>query len=178
MSTSSTLALALALAACDWDFNRMNDQPRCEPGDRRPWLPDQRCDQSTPTGTIPWHAPPATSDAPAPSRASIMRGADRFARICAPCHGTIGDGNSVIANDMVLRRPPSLLIPPAVTYTDQRIFETITSGYGLMPGYAYQLSPSDRWSIVQFLRVLERSQRFPLAELSPAEHEEARRWLQ
>lgn len=167
----------LVLTACDWDFNRMNHQQRCEPGDSRPWLPDHRCDQRAPDGTIAWRASAPSTAEPAPTRASIMRGRDRFTRICAPCHGTVGDGHSVIARDMVLRPPPSLLVPPVTGYTDQRIFETITNGYGLMPAYTYQLQPADRWAIVHYLRVLERSQRFPLAELPANAQKEAERWL-
>jgi mono/diheme cytochrome c family protein len=119
------LALLLALVACSWELNRMNDQPRCEPGDRRPWLPDQRCDQDPPAGTIVWRA--AAVAQPAPTRELIARGRDRFARICAPCHGSLGDGSSVIALDMVLRPPPSLLVPPdgRSVPTDLQIVETV-----------------------------------------------------
>ncbi len=171
------LPFVLLLAACDWDFNRMNNQPRCEPGDSRPWLPDHRCDQRAPAGTIAWRTPAPSMVEPVATRASIDRGRDRFARICAPCHGMLGDGQSVIARDMVLRPPPSLLVPPVTDYTDRRIFETITSGYGLMPSYTYQLAPADRWAVVQFVRVLQRCQRFPLAELPAAARKEAEQWL-
>ena len=168
------LAFLLTLVACSWDLNRMNDQPRCEPGDSRPWLPDRRCDQGPPIGTVAWRVPAETARPPA-TRATIMRGHDRLARICAPCHGPLGDGNSAIARDMLLRPPPSLLVPPVSAHTDQHIFDVITGGYGLMPAYAYQLSPADRWAVVQFVRVLARSQAFPLADVPP---EEDRRWLQ
>lgn len=180
MTTARLLALALALplAGCDWDFNRMNNQPRCEPGDARPWLPDRRCDQRGPDGTVPWRAPSATAvTAPRPTRASILRGRDRFARFCAACHGSLGDGGSVTARDMQLRPPPSLLGPRIAAYPDQRIFEVITSGYGLMPAYAYQLAPDDRWAVVHFVRALATSQAFPLAQLPANRREEARPWL-
>lgn len=170
------VALLLLQAACGWDFNRMQNQQRCEPGASRPWLADHRCDHEAPDGTVAWRKAAAVPE-PAPTRLSIMRGRDRFSRICAPCHGQIGDGRSVIARDMLLRKPPSLLDPPVVEFTDQRIFEVITSGYGLMPSYAYQLTPADRWAVIQFVRVLQRSQRFPLAELPEANRKEAQRWL-
>lgn len=170
------LVALVGLTSCDWDGNRMNDQARCEAGDSRPWRPDHRCDQPAPPGTVPWQTPPAQPE-PAATRASIQRGRDRFARFCAPCHGPLADGNSVIAQDMVLRRPPSLLIAPVIDYPDQRIFEVITAGYGLMPSYSYQLPAADRWAVVQFLRVLQSSQRFPITELTPHHREEAAPWL-
>lgn len=168
--------LLLVVTGCNWDFNRMNDQARCEPGDSRPWLPDHRCDQRAPAGTVTWRAK-AMPPEPAPTRTSIARGRDRFNRFCATCHGVLADGNSVISRDMMLRHPPSLHSAEIVGYPNQRIFEVITSGYGLMPSYAYQVAPEDRWAIIHYLRVLERSQAFPLAELPPARREEARRWL-
>lgn len=172
------LVLALPLAGCDWDFNRMNNQPRCEAGDARPWLPDRRCDQRAPDGTVAWRAPAAAELAPPrPTRASILRGRDRFARFCAPCHGSLGDGASVTARDMMLRPPPSLLGPRIAAYPDQRIFEVITSGYGLMPAYAYQLTPDDRWAVVQFVRALATSQAFRVSELPANHRQEASRWL-
>jgi mono/diheme cytochrome c family protein len=177
MSVRVLLAV-LAVGACDWDFNRMNEQVRCEPGDSRPWLPDRRCEQRWPAGTIAWRTTAQAMPAPATTRDSILRGRDRFARMCASCHGPLEDGNSVIAEDMVLRRPPSLLAEPVVGYPDQRIFDVISHGYGLMPSYSFQLAPPDRWAIVHFLRVLQLSQSFPLAQLSAQRRQEAERWLE
>ena len=171
------LVLLALVAGCDWELSRMNDQPKCTPGKRTPYLPDQRCDQAPPVGTVAWHAPAAPPAEPAPTRASIMRGADRFHRFCAPCHGALGDGNSPIARDMLLRPPPSLHTALVVGYPDERIYETIASGYGMMPPYGAVVPPEDRWAIVHYVRVLERSQAMPLAAL-PADHqEEARAWL-
>jgi mono/diheme cytochrome c family protein len=97
--------------------------------------------------------------------------------MCAPCHGTLGDGDSITARDMVLRPPPSLLTPLVREYTDQRLYDVISRGYGLMPAYSYQLAPRDRWAVVHYVRVLQHRQEVPLAELSSSEREEALRWL-
>ena len=169
--------ILLLLASCDWRLHRMNDQPKCLPGERTDYLPDERCDQAPPPNTVAWHAPLAPPPEPAPTRALIARGADRFRRFCSPCHGALGDGNSVIAKDMVLRKPPSLHSALVAGYPDQRLFETITSGYGMMPAYGPVLEPADRWAIVHFVRVLEKSQSIALDALPPAQQEEARPWL-
>jgi hypothetical protein len=174
--TRALLVLTLA-AGCDWDLNRMTEQPRCEPGDRTRWLPDQRCDQSPPEGTVEWRSKEVASPPPPVTRESIMRGADRYTRFCSPCHGTLGDANTQIARDMTLRPPPSLHLPRIVDYSDQRIYDVITTGYGMMPTYAWQVAPPDRWTIVQYVRVLQRSQAMPLQALSAARQEEARPWL-
>ena len=170
--------ILVALAGCSWDLERMNNQPRCEPGDRRPWLPDDRCDQAPPEGTVPWRSAPAASGPPpAPTRALVLRGADRFARMCAACHGALGNGDSAIARDMTLRKPPSLHSSLIVRYPDQRIYEVITDGYGLMPSYRWQMPAEDRWAVVYFLRVLQRSQATGVAQLSPERRQEAAPWL-
>jgi mono/diheme cytochrome c family protein len=173
------LLLLALVAGCDWDYNRMLVQERCEPGAARPWLPDRRCDQRPPDGTVTWRAPTAAvaTAPPPPTRALILRGRDRFERFCAPCHGALGDGRSITARDMTLRPPPSLLGPRIAAYPDRRIFDTITGGYGLMPAYSYQLVPADRWAIVYFVRVLSASQAFPLAALPADRKQEAAPWL-
>lgn len=174
----SRLVLALALVAgCDWDLQRMNNQPRCEPGDRRPWLPDNRCDQSPPENTMPWRGVDVGAVPPPVTRESILRGADRYDRMCSPCHGTLGDANTPIARDMTLRPPPSLHTPLIVGYSDARIYEVITSGYGMMPSYSWQLQANDRWHVVRYVRVLQRSQAMRLDALPVARQEEARPWL-
>lgn len=170
-------ALLLATAACDWDLQRMNDQPRCEAGDHTAWLPDRRCDQPAPEGTVAWQAHVVAPVATAPTRAMIQRGADRFSRFCAPCHGELGDAITPVARDMRLRPPPSLYEPRIVASTDERLVQVITSGYGMMPAYRDHLPPADRWAVMHYVRVLQASQAVPLQALSADHRAEAQRWL-
>ncbi|MBU8897288.1 cytochrome c [Corallococcus sp. M34] len=46
-------------------------------------------------------------------------------------------------------------------------FAVISEGFGVMPDYAAQLPPRERWAIVAYLRALARSQRAPLAVAPP-----------
>lgn len=176
------VAVAVAVAAasgagCGWDFERMHDQPRCEAGDSRPWLPDRRCDQPPPDGAVPWQARALAEVRPPATRALIARGRDRYDRFCATCHGYLGDSDSPVARDMKLRQPTVLLSPQVAAYDDQRIADVIATGYGFMPSYAQQLAPVDRWAVVAYVRVLQRSQRVALDALTPTERAEAERWL-
>ncbi|MBZ0237069.1 MAG: cytochrome c [Deltaproteobacteria bacterium] len=157
------LAPIVALAACDWELHRMNDQPRCEPMEVNPAVPGDHCDRPP---------PPRLS-----GRALIARGGDRFARFCATCHGELGTGQSQVAENMTLRPPPSLHEPRIVALPDERIERTIREGYGLMPGYRYELPAEDRRAVVEFLRVLQLSQDVQLDRLPPHLQQEARRWL-
>lgn len=104
-------------------------------------------------------------------RALVERGQDRFNINCMPCHGTLGDGDSIVARKMLLRSPPSLLTDDIRALPDGKIEEVIRVGYGLMSGYESQLSSRDRWAVVSYVRALQVSQRAPLEAAPPAERQ-------
>lgn len=88
-------------------------------------------------------------------RTFVETGHDRFDLYCATCHGVLGDGVSVVAAKMSLRKPPSLHDPRILAYPPGRLFATIREGYGLMPPYAVQLSLHDTWAVVAYIRALQ-----------------------
>jgi mono/diheme cytochrome c family protein len=87
----------------------------------------------------------------------LERGENRFNIHCAVCHGKTAAGNGVttqhgfvgVAN---LQQEKFRVMPVG------EIFNTITNGKGLMATYGPQVTPADRWAIVAWLRVLQRSQ--------------------
>jgi mono/diheme cytochrome c family protein len=95
----------------------------------------------------------------------LARGRQRFDVICATCHGVLGDGESQVAMNMSLRRPPSL--HQFRELPDGYIFQVISQGFGLMPSYAAQLTVQDRWAVVAYLRALQLSQHATLDEVPP-----------
>ena len=54
-------------------------------------------------------------------------------------------------------------------------FEVITKGLGVMPSYAAQIPPADRWAIVAYVRALQLSQHSAVAALARAAVRAARR---
>jgi mono/diheme cytochrome c family protein len=88
----------------------------------------------------------------------LARGRDRFNVYCAPCHSRLGDGNGVIPSRGFPRKPP--------TYHNDRLrkaplgyfFDVMSNGFGIMPDYASQIAPRDRWCIVAYIRALQLSQ--------------------
>ena len=54
---------------------------------------------------------------------------------------------------------------------DGDIFNTITNGLRSMPAYGYQLKPEDVWSVVYYVRALQRSQNASLDDLPNSEKE-------
>jgi copper transport protein len=86
---------------------------------------------------------------------SILRGYDYFQGNCVGCHGPMGDGGGAMAKD--LKVPPADLTAPHVgTHTIGDIYHWLTFGgqSGVMPAFAEQLEPDDRWDVINFLLVL------------------------
>jgi mono/diheme cytochrome c family protein len=189
-------ALALAalalLPACDVlpsiDFQRMIIQDRFKVWQPCVYFEDGMAMRTPPAGTLPRGAPlgdPALRDgayvtrAPIPvTREALTAGRARFETFCAPCHGLRGDGQSVVALNMDLRKPPAIAGAGARALPDGRVYRVITEGYGLMRPYAEDLvSPEERWTVVLYLRALQLSHAVPLAALPPGVRQEAERQL-
>jgi mono/diheme cytochrome c family protein len=87
----------------------------------------------------------------------VRRGQDRFNIYCAPCHDQAGSGQG-----MVVKRgyppPIDLASERARGLPDGEIFHVISNGVRNMPSYRKQIPARDRWAIVTWVRVLQRSQ--------------------
>jgi mono/diheme cytochrome c family protein len=110
-------------------------------------------------------------------RGVLARGRNRFDLYCAACHGRLGDAASKVAENMTLRKPANLLTPPYLDYPPGRIAAAIAEGYGLMRSYAAELPVEDRWAVVAYVKVLQRSQHASLDELPAPIQQEAAPWL-
>ena len=89
--------------------------------------------------------------------AFVDRGENRFNIHCAVCHGRTGSGNGITTQHG--------FVGVAKFHQDKfrtmpvgEIFNTITNGKGLMAPYGHQVRLADRWAIVAWIRVLQRSQ--------------------
>lgn len=98
----------------------------------------------------------------------MMRlGQKRYNITCGTCHGPLGDGDSIVARQMALKTPPSLML-----FADRPvgyIYEVITKGHGLMASYAAELTVQERWAVVAYVKALQRSQMATLAEVPAAD---------
>jgi mono/diheme cytochrome c family protein len=157
----------------------MQRQQKVKAYQTNPFFPDDLGMRTPPEGTVP-HGPllPAEvasglgSDgkpvalSPIPVDVKmLLRGRARFDVTCAACHGVLGDGESQVALNMSLRRPPSLHAYRDVP--DGYIFRVITEGFGLMPSYAAEISAEDRWAIVAYVRALQLSQYATIEQVPP-----------
>lgn len=88
--------------------------------------------------------------------ATLRRGQERFDIYCAPCHDRTGSGHGIVA----IRSswlPTNLQEPRVRNMTDGELFTVITQGRRTMPPYRYQIPERDRWTIVAYVRALQRA---------------------
>jgi mono/diheme cytochrome c family protein len=182
-------ACALASACADTTIvDPMERQPRGRAFAVNSFFDDGRAMRTPPPGTVPRERivqnPALTqgrvgendvTEIPiALTRAVLDLGHRKFDIYCATCHGLVGDGRSPVAANMSLRLPPDLV-------QDRRgmavghYYQVLSNGFGLMPGYAAELSVPERWAVVAYLRALQLSQSAPLALAPPDEREKLSR---
>lgn len=104
---------------------------------------------------------------------SLLQGQKMFNTYCMVCHGPRGEGNGTIVPKFP--QPPSLHSDKVRGWSDGRIYHVITMGQNLMPRYSTQISPMDRWAIVNYVRVLQRANNPTDADLRELEAERAGR---
>ncbi len=86
---------------------------------------------------------------------NLAVGKEKYDIYCSPCHGYLGEGDSRLRGQFP--NPPSLHSEKLRTWSDGRIYHVITEGQNVMPSYRSQLTRQERWAVVNYLRVLQRS---------------------
>lgn len=94
----------------------------------------------------------------------LSRGETKFNVYCSPCHDRTGSGHGVVAARSTWI-PGNLHDDRIVNYVDGEIYHVITAGRRSMPSYRFQITERDRWAIVAYVRVLQRSWRGKLDEV-------------
>ena len=77
-----------------------------------------------------------------------------YTAYCQCCHGPTGMGDGNVSG-RGFPPPLSFLKPDAMKMKDGEMFHILTHGKGNMPAHAVQLAPSDRWSVILHVRVLQ-----------------------
>jgi mono/diheme cytochrome c family protein len=179
MRRALVLALPVALLAGCPGLDPMQRQQKVKPYQSSEFHADGLGMRAPPAGTV---ASGAAGDpalragigpdgkplavAPVPFTPALLAvGRKKFDIHCAVCHGLLGDGESQVALNMSLRRPPNLHLYRDVP--DGYLYQVVTQGFGLMPAYAAELTPQERWGVVAYLRALQLSQHAAPAQVPP-----------
>jgi mono/diheme cytochrome c family protein len=153
-------------------FPDMKRQPKLRPQKPSALFEDRRDSRLSVLGTIPLGTllednPVATGRVPGttnfvetnplPVTAELLAlGRERYTIYCAPCHNPVGDGNGIITKYGLLKAG-NYHEPRLVRAPDGELFNTITAGKNQMASYASQVSITNRWAIIAYIRALERA---------------------
>jgi mono/diheme cytochrome c family protein len=86
-----------------------------------------------------------------PDQKSLEFGGKLFGIYCTPCHGYKGKGDGLVGKKLILQ-PYNLTAEHARGVPDGYIFGMMTFGGAVMPSYANDLSPTERWNVVNYVR--------------------------
>ncbi|HLL06886.1 MAG TPA: cytochrome c [Myxococcaceae bacterium] len=159
-----------ALTGCEIPsefLQRMEVQSKYEYYEASEFWPDGRAMRTPPMGTIPIERPvgnPGMSTGrvgaqfvttmPVEVTHELLKlGQKKYNIVCSQCHGVLGDGNSVVAENMGLRLPPSLL--DLSGKPTGHFYAAINEGYGVMPSFSGELNTTERWAVVAYVRALQ-----------------------
>jgi hypothetical protein len=173
---------ALAVFVAGGCRRDMQDQPRYEPYESSAFFKDGRASRHLVSGTVAHgqlHEDPAlvtgknkagyVSALPMPlTREMLDRGHQRYDIYCSPCHDRAGTGGGMIVQ-RGYKAPPSLHDDRLRGMPLGYFFDVMTSGFGVMPGYAPQVSPDDRWAITAYIRALQLAQHATVADVPEGE---------
>ena len=179
-SSTAVLIAALLLltfvSACRID---MHVQPRQNPLSRSDFYSDQRSARPPVEGTVArgqlhedsyfytgkiGNNPGDVMPFPV-TKEVLERGRERFNIFCAPCHSRVGDGNGFVPSRGFARKPPSFHIQRLQKAPVGYFYDVIAEGFDIMPDYASQIPPQDRWDIVAYVRALQLSQNATMADV-------------
>ena len=96
----------------------------------------------------------------------LARGQERFDIYCSPCHDRAGSGQGVVVR-RGFYRPVDLASDHTRGLSDGEIFDVATHGVRNMPAYRFQIPVADRWAIVAWVRVIQRSQHAAIGDIAP-----------
>ena len=174
------LGLLLILAGCRQE---MYDQPKVKPLGESDFYSDLRSARPQVEGTVARGqvhedtyfytgkiGPNPGDYMPFPVTEEVLaRGHERFNIYCAPCHSRVGDGKGMVPSRGFPRMPPTFHQDRLRKAPLGYIFDVATNGFGIMPDYASQIPPRDRWCIVAYIRALQLSQNATQADVAAGE---------
>jgi mono/diheme cytochrome c family protein len=172
-------AAALLAAGCR---QNMHNQNKVLPLRASNVFPDRQSARPLPAGTVARGGPgekiaPYTGltvarqilppGPPPVTLALLRRGQQRFNIFCSPCHDRTGSGHGMIVQ-RGFKQPTSYHTDRLRGVPVDYFYQVMTEGFGVMPSYAPQVPPEDRWAIAAYIRALQISRNARLAELPPA----------
>ncbi len=96
---------------------------------------------------------------------TLAHGKFVYDNLCITCHGEKGAGDGLLTEKFP--KPPSLMTQKVRDWSDGRIYHLPMRGQGSMPNHAQQIDSRDIWSVIHYIRTLQRE--LPVAPPPPIE---------
>ncbi len=145
----------------------MQDQPRLNAQKASTFFKDGRGMQLPVAGTVArGHLPTATGTQeaaaslvnPLPRSKEVFAvGRKAYANRCEVCHGALGNGVGSLTAAYGAK-PANLQAQQFLDYPDGKLYWAIVNGKNAMPAHAADLTDAQRWSVVHYVRALQRAQ--------------------
>ena len=151
-----TLFVALALMGCENVDRQMYNQIS--------FKTQEYPRRTNPVGSVPMYGARinyadidgSTLESPVPlDDKTAAAGKKLFMIYCGVCHGKTGKAESPVAEKMDMQ-PFDLTEVDTVSLTDGEILVKILASDGIMPNYRNELSDSEAWEIVAYVRMLQK----------------------
>lgn len=91
-----------------------------------------------------------------PTPAVLAHGKFVFEHVCIACHGPKGAGDGTVT--ALFPKPPSLMTQKVRDWPDGQLFHRPMRGQNSMPSHARQVDQNDAWSVVLWIREMEKSE--------------------
>ncbi|HEX7599498.1 MAG TPA: quinol:electron acceptor oxidoreductase subunit ActD [Polyangia bacterium] len=145
----------------------MEDQPRLNAQKPSSFFKDGHGMQRPVSGTVArGHLPTATGTQeaaaalvnPLPRTKEVFAvGRKAYGNRCEVCHGAIGNGTGSLTAAYG-GKPANLQAQQFRDYPDGKIYWVIMNGKNAMPSHAADLTETQRWAVVHYVRALQRAQ--------------------
>ena len=89
------------------------------------------------------------------SKAQMSEAGRLFNINCAICHGAAGAGNGPLSASGHIGGVANFTLPAYIAMADGTMFHSINYGKGVMGSYASQLTRTQRWMIIKYIRTLQ-----------------------
>ena len=172
----TSVMCAAAFVACDHDRNKpgqtfypdMENSQAYETYSANPVFADGMTNRTSVANTVPRNHIPYRFEKtdsgllaagkelrnPFAGDATVLEnGKKAYSVYCTICHGDLGDGKGTLFTSGKYPYPPaSLLSDKAKARPDGELFHIISVGYGVMGAHQGQMTPDERWQVVEYIK--------------------------
>lgn len=88
--------------------------------------------------------------------AVLAHGKFVYDNVCSTCHGPKGAGDGAVT--ALFPKPPSLMTQKVRDWPDGQLFHRPMRGQNSMPSHSRQVDQQDSWSVVHYIRALQKTE--------------------